>query len=67
MDEGIKYFFLELFVAAGFEAGANLTEFGGVAVLGDPILLEVGEFGLGGEGVSALQRGKLCGLRFPFG
>ena len=57
---------MELFVADGFEVGANLTEFGGIAVLGDPVLLEVGEFGLGGEGVSALQRGKHYGLRFPF-
>ena len=54
----------ELFVAGGFELGANLTEFGGVAVLGDPILLEAGEFGLGGEDVSVFSEGSSVDFDF---
>ena len=41
----------ELFVTGGFESDADLAEFGGEPVLGDPILFETGEFGLRGEDV----------------
>ncbi|MEK6237449.1 MAG: hypothetical protein N2C14_22280 [Planctomycetales bacterium] len=62
----------ESFIGSGFELSADLTEFGGEPLFGNPSLLETGEFGLDGEDVSVFGArssvdGDLHGLEVTLG